>query len=285
MTDQGPLLLDARIANLFQSAFTLAQKKHVSPIWQDLARLSALFTTDRSGRARDYLRDPGLRRAYLAYYAPLNAAKIAHILSENAADFPDQPEILDLGAGPLSGILGATVAFGALGPSSAVDLAEGALKLGQELLQQAKSASAGLNVFSTDIRRFKSDRRFDLVVMANVLNEFGDPRKVAEKRWQTLVHAASFLKPSGSLLIVSPSQRVFGRALMTERDRFFDTGEFAIRAPCTGAERCPLLERAKDWCHSERRLSVPPRLVQTIKRAKIEAGRLKYSYLLLKRSG
>lgn len=57
-----------------------ARALHRSPLAPDVARLHRLFTSDRSERRPDYQRDPALRRAYLGFFLPHNAVKIALLL-------------------------------------------------------------------------------------------------------------------------------------------------------------------------------------------------------------
>ncbi|MGQ9592770.1 MAG: hypothetical protein ACUVYA_21030, partial [Planctomycetota bacterium] len=79
-----------------------------------LAELHRLFTTGRSDLAGlSYLDVPRLRRAYLRYYAPLNAARAACALESVralGADLAAFSTIVDLGAGPGSATAAALLA-------------------------------------------------------------------------------------------------------------------------------------------------------------------------------
>src|SRR5207244_13239567 len=44
--------------------------------------LSRLFTKQRDALGANYFADPALRRAYLLYFLPVNAAKVASLLRE-----------------------------------------------------------------------------------------------------------------------------------------------------------------------------------------------------------
>src|SRR5213594_482234 len=67
--------------------------------------LSRLFTKQRDALDANYFADPALRRAYLLYFLPVNAAKVASLLREMPA-LPARPlRILDVGSGPGVGAL------------------------------------------------------------------------------------------------------------------------------------------------------------------------------------
>src|SRR5438128_1740194 len=67
--------------------------------------LSRLFTKQRDALGANYFADPALRRSYLLYFLPVNAAKVASLLREMPA-LPARPlRILDVGSGPGVGAL------------------------------------------------------------------------------------------------------------------------------------------------------------------------------------
>src|SRR5437867_8659178 len=67
--------------------------------------LSRLFTKQRDALGANYFADPALRRSYLLYFLPVNAAKVASLLREMPAS-PARPlRILDVGSGPGEGAL------------------------------------------------------------------------------------------------------------------------------------------------------------------------------------
>ena len=78
-----------------------------------VAALSRLFTRERTSLAAFYLADEALRLAYLAYYLPVNLAKVQALLAEMpvypvGAFSPARPlSVLDLGSGPGTASLGA----------------------------------------------------------------------------------------------------------------------------------------------------------------------------------
>lgn len=286
---KAPVSWNERAATLLHAALASAQRAHRAPLARDVARLHGLFTHERSDRAAGYLREPALRRAYLGYFAPLNAVKVARLLvalqEERALALPDAPSVLDLGAGPLSGIAGAWIALGRLGPSVAVDLAEKAMADGRRLLEEAGALSdiASLELRTRSVTQsWAAPRdRADLVVLANVLNEIGDPRRDLDKRVRVVESALERLSEGGRVLIVEPGTRVHGRALQALRDRLVASERASVLAPCFGAARCPLLERSSDWCHHELPWDPPEELAALERAAGLEKTTLKLSYLVL----
>jgi hypothetical protein len=269
--------LNDRIAQMFRSALAGVAEEHRSRLPKAVAELHALFTTDRGKRDRKYLDRPHIVAAYEALYAPRNAAKIAHLVAETVPG--DGPiRVLDLGSGPLVGVLGAACAR-SLGPSVAMDVSKGALRRGEALLERL-GWGGSVRTVAGDLRRpWGLTERFDLVVLANVLNELGDPRRGGETRLRVVEQALSALDEGGVVLILEPATRVHGRALMRIRDEL--AGEVPIAAPCAGAEACPLLKRRGDWCHAERPAPRVAEVDKLARKAGIQPGPLKMSYLAL----
>jgi hypothetical protein len=58
-----------------------------------------------------------------------------------------------------------------------------------------------------------------------------------------------------------------------------------VRAPCLYRGDCPALVRPGDWCHAERRWTVPPAIDALAQEAKLHRETLKMSYLVLQAPG
>jgi ribosomal protein RSM22 (predicted rRNA methylase) len=258
---------------------------------REIARLSALFTTERSRRSADYMRDPALRGAYLAFYVPQYAAKIALLLDrqrrDGLVDLPAAPRVLDVGAGPLTGILGAWLLGGDLGPSVALDLARGALDDGLALLGRVAPSTTGAVVTSVGpvSPRALPAGEFDLVVMAHVLNELGDPRRALDDRVAIVEALLERLAPNGRLLLVEPGTRVHGRSLQLVRDALVGRRIGRVLSPCRSAPSCPLLAGPAHWCHGELDWQRPAAFAALEQDAGLRKDVLKESHLLLSRSG
>src|SRR5437899_7220841 len=67
--------------------------------------LSRLFTKQRDALGANYFADPALRRSYLLYFLPVNAAKVASLLGEIPALLARPLRILAVGSGPGVGAL------------------------------------------------------------------------------------------------------------------------------------------------------------------------------------
>jgi SAM-dependent methyltransferase len=284
---------DARAADLVHHAIDLAQRRHRSPLAKDVAALSRLLTDERSHRDAGYLSSPQHRRAYLAYYAPRNSLRIARLLrelgSEGWVPTTQSPTVLDLGSGPLSGVLGAWIHYGQLRGATAVDLAAGAIRDGRELL--ARAAPKGIQNLDARVasltgapEAWRPPAPVDLAILANVLNELGDPRRGVDRRIRLVAEAIDQLAPDGRLLIVEPATRVQSRGLMRLRDELVEEGIGQLLAPCTGAEACPLLKTRGDWCHDELAWEPPEEMKRLARKAGLRPTSLKHSYLLLARA-
>ena len=278
-----------RLDGVVGACIAHARQKHRSPLEPDIRRLSELFTTERGSRARTYMRDPALRRAYLGFFVPHNVAKLVLLLEQLAQEallaLPDAPRVWDVGAGPLTGCLAVFCVSGRLGPSYAIDVAETAMEDGAKILAELGGGSVtriGKSV-TGPFGTWRPPEGADLVVAANVLNELGDPRRALPQRVELVSACIESLRPQGRVLLVEPGTRVQGRALMAVRDALARTSD--VRSPCCGAPSCPLLKTPGDWCHGELEWEPRPReFVAMENAAQLKKERVKSSHLLLARA-
>jgi len=256
----------------------------------DVARLSRLFTTERGQRASGYMNDPALRRAYLGFFAPLNAMKVALLLarlvSEERVSLKSAPRVLDLGAGPLSATIGLALVHGAIGPSVALDQSRTVLDDGTALLRRLLP-DASMRTLTGDMRGLSSRDLagpFDVVFIANALNEMGDARKGQGGRFTVVERALSLLDDDGVLIIVEPATRVHTRALQALRDEIVMAFGPVVRAPCPSSLRkCPLNDTRGDWCFADLPWT-PPRAFAALERgAGLHNPVLQTSYLVVGR--
>jgi len=264
-----------------------AVRLHPSPIAPDVARLSALFTDQRGGRSRTYMRDPALRRAYLAFWVPHNVARIAGLLqaARNEGHIAlDAPAVLDLGSGPLSGLLASWCVWGRLSSACAVDLSRPALEHGAAILRAVGADVGPLALIDAALdgppARWAPRAPVDLVIAANVLNEVSDPRELGPRR-RLLDIAASHVADGGRVLVTEPAMRMAARALMALRDDLVANG-VAVLSPCRGAPSCPLLSTRGDWCHQDIAFDARPPAYRALeKSARLPKDALAVSHLLL----
>ncbi len=85
-------------------------------------------------------------------------------------------------------------------------------------------------------------------------------------------------------LILEPSTRDCGRALMQWRSTFLENGLMPL-APCTHSQPCPLLVHSnRDWCHHRTHFAAPEWWLKIEEHLPMRNRTLTYSYLLLSRT-
>jgi SAM-dependent methyltransferase len=259
---------------------------------RDLAEVSAGFTRDRGQRDSGYMNEARRRRAYLAWFTPVNALRIAALLkrlrAEGLLDHDHFTRVGDLGAGPLSASIGAALVAPGRIDITAVDRSKKALEEGAGLLAALaddEQVDVGLvRREAVDLRRAPTPLApgaFSLVIIANVLNELADARRGSGLRETIVRGALRALAPGGRLLIIEPAGRVPTRALMALRDELALDAGLTLLSPCPRVRRCPLLARRSDWCHQEVHWPLPSSARALAKEAGLAAERLQLSHLLI----
>ncbi len=268
---------------------------------KDVLRLSRVLTRDRDDLPAAYLRDPGLRSAYLHYYLPANLAKV-HLPLRELGRHPGgllrrkRLRVLDLGCGPGTSVLGMLEYFAAeMRPPvlefTAVDQVGGNLRIARELFAERLSGLAAgslLTVIAGTVQE-SVDRcagPYDIIVLSNVLNELfsGDARRI-ERRIDLLGPVLDrLLAPDGSCIIIEPALRETSREMLEVRDGLLERG-WTVYSPCLLQERCPALVNAKDWCHEDVPWR-PPELVREIDELTgLRKDSLKFSSVVLRKDG
>ncbi len=264
---------------------------------EPITRLSSMFNRlddEAPGVARPYLNDDIALRAYAVYFGTANMLKLHRALREiariDAAPRRDVLRVLDLGAGTGTGLWGLAAW---LRPDRSdprpvplditlVDVSRAALTLADE---SARWLSA--NVFDgalhastrfCDIDRYTDAGSYDLIIVANTLNELSDPGD------RLLEICTERLAPGGSVLLLEPALRTASRALLHLRTRAATDG-WTIAAPCFRQGVCPALDAEKDWCHADDGWERPAWIEELDRSTGTVKLSLKYSYLVLNRSG
>lgn len=268
---------------------------------EDVARLSRLLTRERDDLPHAYLRDPGLRRAYLSYFLPPNLAKIQTPLRElclHPANLlaKERLRVLDLGAGPGTAVLGIREFFRQRGNSpylefTAVDQVGENLKEAETLFREAgvgTDSRAVLTTVRSSIEAItgRSGGPFDIIVLSNVLNEMFLREADRIRKRTELVRSimARLLAANGSCIIIEPALQETSRDLLMVRDGMVDGGSHAY-APCLVQGHCPALMNPRDWCHEDRPWD-PPEIIREIdSRIGLRKDSLKFSYLVLRKDG
>ena len=219
--------------------------------------------------------------------------------------------LLDLGAGSLGASLGVALWLARNGQADrplevvAVDGARAALEAGRDaLLAFAPNASVQLHTADLrDLRVFsqlgllgaKPAERFDLVLMANVVNELPggrvqlggagedeEPASAAVGALERLLGQTlrQLLRPGGALLVVEPATRAASRAVIGIRDALVGGGLAVPLGPCAHAKPCPL-RSVKDWCFFSVPWQRPAHIAACDQATGHDRSRLEASWLLL----
>ena len=276
-------------------------KDELKALAADVMRLSRLLTKERDGLPAAYLRDEGLRRAYVRYFLPANMYKI-HIPLTELSLHPknllskERLRILDIGAGPGTSLLGVMEFFGrqAQKPSlafTAVDEVPENLREAEALFQEYRNGhhiNASLHIVKSTIERLEHhlEGGFDVIVLSNVLNELfpGDTEKTA-KRAEVLKNVLHrHLGPDGSCVIIEPALRETSREMAEVVCNLLAEG-FTIYAPCPERAFRAVLENPRDWYHEDVPWD-PPALIREIdKLIGLRKDALKFSYVVLRKDG
>ncbi len=263
MTDLTPELKELR------AAYHRARGPcHVNDIAEELVGLGEMFG-GRRPLIPGYLSRRSTRWAYVEYYLPLNASKVARVLDEMAMYagplLGRDLRVLDFGSGPGTASVGFRLWGGRTSRLVLVDVVEEALEEAEYLLgptfERAGEPPPG---------------PFDLVFASNVLVEIESPER--------LERLLDRLDPQGYAVVVEPPMAEPTRRLMEWRDRLVDRG-WKIAAPCLGIARCPMRGAPDLWCHQDQGWSPPGWMNELDDRLGRVHETLKYSYLVITREG
>lgn len=276
-------------------------------IHQAVGELSRRFTHRREKLDGDYFHHPKFLAAYLCYFLPVNLAKIQILLDEMPRMEAAGPiRVLDVGSGPGTGALGVLDWWRSHGFSgelsvTAVDQSAAALNHAHRIWScycrmeadaEVRLATCRLTTYRENLERrgwyetISSTMPFDLIIMANSLNEIGaGSRDPIAAKTELLSDLFNGLAPHGTLMIVEPASRETSRSLHQVRDRLIEAGNCTVYSPCLHERNCPALEHPGDWCHEERPWEPPPSVRHIDKAVGFIKDALKFSYLLLRKDG
>jgi len=310
-----PAVLSEPVLRALASVTRLSGGDATTPVPDDLCRrvaeLSQLFTRERKSLASSYLDDELSRLAYLAYFLPVNFAKVQVLLGEMPApirqeDMTARPfTLLDLGSGPGTAALG-VLDWARRSPLLrhrplevvAVDRSFQALedckKLWNVYVGAERAEGLKLTTVRLDLERnhpqtnrtINATRPYDLIVLANVLNElFPSARDPIQKRAELVRDLLSLLDQHGTLMIIEPALREISRQLHLVRDRLLEDRLCTVYSPCLHEQPCPALIKETDWCHEERPWTAPPLVAAIDRKVEFIKDALKFTYLLLRKDG
>lgn len=274
-------------------------KDDLKALSEKVARLSLLLTRDREDLPAAYLKDAGLREAYLSYFLPPNLRKI-HVPVGELARHPegllekDRLRVLDLGSGPGTALLGVLEFFAEQEHRPhlefvALDLVAENLKITEDLFasaQSGKALPASLKTIRSSIESAGQHvtGTFDLIIFSNVLNELfiREGRKI-EKQCVVLEDIMTrLLADDGSLIVIEPALRETSRGMLEVRDRLLAEG-YRLYAPCFFQGNCPALANPRDWCHEDIPWD-PPAVIRELDRLTgLRKDSLKFSWLVFRK--
>lgn len=177
--------------------------------------------------------------ATLAYYMPLNAARLLAALREprERGFFTGLERLVDFGCGPGTATLALRAAGLTFRETHLIDRAPEALEWTKRLVPDATSRSSAL----TD----RADAQ-TLFVASYSLTEAPLPPEALRAE---------------ALILLEPSTSEDSRRLMARRPELLRAG-YQLWSPCTHREECPLLKHsARDWCHDRVHFERPSWLV------------------------
>jgi SAM-dependent methyltransferase len=212
-----------------------------------------------------YLAAGRLRRAYVHYYLPANAEKVARVLDELEAyaPLPERPRVLDFGCGP------GTASIPLLRRRPQADLT--LVDVVDEALDDARFFTELLGARPRALHEPPAGGKFDLILAANVFSE-------AQRNLE------DFLADDGFLVVLEPALKASTRRLMEWRDRMAAAG-FRVAAPCLRQEPCPMLRHVDLWCHQDVPWPRPGQVAQVDQRLGLSKETLKYAYAVVTRKG
>ncbi len=280
------------------------------PIIEGVSRLSEMFTRRDQGPGVAYFEQPQLRAAYLAYYVPVNLAKVQILLDELQPVLPvrwnEEFRVLDIGGGPGTGALGVLdwcLSKSVMPPSSlrmtVVDRSPQVLRLCAQILKEYSEQHPDQRIAPVQtvecnlerslfppLREVGMGKGYDLIIIQNLLSELfiGSPDSVGQ-RTALVGELLNYLAVDGSLLLIEPALRSASRALHQLRDNLLAGQHCSVYSPCLHDAPCPALVKPDDWCHEERKWEVPAWIAHVDREVGFIKDALKFSYVILRKDG
>jgi ribosomal protein RSM22 (predicted rRNA methylase) len=223
---------------------------------RELVRASAELSTryrDKRERRAPVARSEAEILAYAASRLPATYAAVSAVFEAVREQRPrwTPRSLLDLGAGPGTGLWSAASRWPSIERAVAVEAEPRMVALGQALAQAAAPAPVrGATWVRGTVTDVAPDGPFDLVVMAYVLGELDQTAR--DRAVDRAAEATS--DPGGLAVIVEPGTPEGYARVLRARDRLLARGGF-VAAPCPHDDRCPWAGSETDWCHFAARLA------------------------------
>ncbi len=183
-----------------------------------------------------------------------NAMRAASIFAELSTLGYQQPmlKVLELGAGPASGITGMLAASNLhLFPSpqhiALIDQEQSMLNLGASWLRRLYQKSIRCVKHDMLKENFLPEKapRFDCIIMSYSLNELALTPENSARMIETAIKR--HLTPKGIFVIIEPALRSSTRRLLEMRSHL----KAHVLLPCMGNHPCGALRDPDDWCHED----------------------------------
>ncbi len=261
---------------------------------QGAALLSDAFTVERTALPKNYFNKKEYRSAYLLYFTLTNFAKSYKCLNETwdlsslSNSKQSKMDILDLGCGPGTASLACSHFFRLKKPKlelqiTGIDQNQGILEDAKELFQKLGNSKHKFQtkqqVISANINLGK---KYDLIIAANVLNEFRDQNY----QYKLCSNLLNHLKHDGCLIILDPALQKTTRPLMELRNNILrNLKGFKVLSPCLHQADCPMLtHNRRDWCHFYLEWKCPQIIRKIDQLLGIKHDYLKMAYLIFQKA-
>jgi ribosomal protein RSM22 (predicted rRNA methylase) len=247
------------------------------------ARLSACYRAP-AARGTAVVRSPAHALGYAAVRLPATFAAVTAALVQVRRLCPDwRPRtLLDLGAGPGTGLWAAAGVWLSLDRAVAVEADPHMIALGRRLARSAVDGAVAARAYAAvhdavwiaaDLTGSWPRAEADLVLIAYVLGEVPPAvvGAVVERAW-----AAT----TGTLVVVEPGTSAGYRRMLDARGLLLARGGF-VTAPCPHDAPCPMA--GGDWCHFAVRLP-RSRVHRVLKHGALGYEDEKFSYVAVSRA-
>lgn len=225
------------------------------------ARLSTRYRSRPSGGTHfgdqlDFL-------AYLVARFPATYAVVSRVLEE-VKDLP--VSVLDLGAGPATGLLAVLERFGTIESATLVERESEWKRIGTHLLQ---GSNCHVTWKQGELASVKVPQTHDIVLLSYVIGELGDDaqRRVIDQAWDNATQ---------TLVIIEPGTPEGFARILKARQYLLEKGGY-ILAPCPHHNPCPMA--GNDWCHFSQRIERSA-FHRQVKGAALSTEDEKFSYLI-----
>ncbi len=233
------------------------------------------------------------RDAYTVYNFPMNLMKTIFLIKRLTKFYPeslpaDTIRVIDIGCGEGAGMFGVYLGIGHKKfYLKGIDASSDALKQSHRFARALQKKDPNLHISYTR-RRLGSKllkeqkNRYDFVLFINALAEIIPADKIG---LDFIKSAFRLLSKNGFIIIIEPALKKHSRRLMQLRELIIKHNSGNIILPCLHQNTCPLLKIKREWCHFVIPWE-PPDFMQLLNKGlNREIDRLKFSYLIISRSG